>query len=139
MDGRQDVRPELRLDRPAPLLRHAELPPEQCLRCGCAETDEHLRLDSVEFRVEARPAGCNLRPRGLGMDAPFPARLPLEVLDNVRYVGARPVDAGLLERLVEQAPGRPDEWASLEILPVAGLFADEHHVRSLQALAEDRL
>ena len=62
------------------------------------------------------------------MDPALAARLPLEVLDDVRDVSARPVDAGLVERLVEQPTGRTDERAAFAVLAVTGLFADEHHL-----------
>src|SRR5262249_42246431 len=55
------------------------------------------------------------------------ARLPLEVLHDVRDVGVRPIDAGLVERLVEEPTGRTDERPPGEVLVVARLFADEHH------------
>jgi hypothetical protein len=73
------------------------------------------------------------------VDPPLPARRPLEVLHDVRDVGERAVDAGLVERGVEQPPRRPDERPALEVLLVPGLLADEHRPGSRLALAEDRL
>ncbi len=46
---------------------------------------------------------------------------------------------GLLERLVEQAPRRPDERMAAEVFLVAGLLADEHRGGSPGALAEHGL
>jgi hypothetical protein len=50
-----------------------------------------------------------------------------------------PVDARLLERLVEHASGRPDEWLPFPILAIAGLLADEHDLGVFGALAEHGL
>jgi hypothetical protein len=56
------------------------------------------------------------------VDAALAAGLPLEVLDDVRHVGARPIDAGCLQRLVEEPAGRADERLAELVLLVAGLF-----------------
>src|ERR687887_611324 len=101
-----------------------------------AEADVHLRRDDVELRVEPGPARGHLAPVRLLVDAPLAARLPLEVLDDVRDVGLPPVDPRLLERLVEDPAGRADERLPRLVLLVAGLLADEHHVRRPRALAE---
>jgi hypothetical protein len=61
------------------------------------------------------------------------------VLDGVRHVGRGAVDPRLLECLVEQPAGRADEGRPREILLVAWLLADEHHLRAERALAEDGL
>jgi len=73
------------------------------------------------------------------VDAPLSAGAPLEVLHDVRDVHEVPVDADLLEPPVEHAAGGPDERAALEVLAVAGLLADHHHLRVLAALPEHRL
>src|SRR2546421_12952109 len=73
------------------------------------------------------------------MDAPLPARLPLEVLDRVRHVDSAAVDAGCLERLVEELARRSDERLAGAILLVAGLLTDEHHGRLARALSEHRV
>src|SRR5205807_9324739 len=80
-----------------------------------------------------------LGPVRLVVDAALAARLPLEVLDGVRDVDAAAVDAGGGERLVKDAPCRPDEGTAREILPVARLLADEHQLRTRRAFAEDGL
>src|SRR5439155_18349610 len=67
------------------------------------------------------------------------ARLPLEVLDDVRDVGVAAVDPGVLEGAVEELPGRADERPAGEVLLVAGLLADEHQAGRLAPLAEDGL
>jgi len=139
VDRGEDDGREVALHRLAALLRHAELAAEQRLR-GCrAEADQHRRPHDGELRVEPRAAGRDLAPARLLVDAPLPPRRPLEVLDHVRHVGERAVDPGLLERLVEEASGRADERASLAVLAVAGLLADEHGAGAGAALAEDGL
>ena len=82
---------------------------EQRLRRGRAEADDHARLDQRDLGVEPRPAGGDLAGVRLLVDAPLAARLPLEVLDDVGDVDRCAVDAGVLERAVEQLAGRADE------------------------------
>ena len=50
-----------------------------------------------------------------------------------------PVDAGLVEDLVEHLAGRPDERLAGNILLVAGLLADEDDLRILRPFAEHGL
>ena len=45
----------------------------------------------------------------------------------------------IVECLVEDAPGRPDERVPLEVLLVARLLADKHQRRRDGPVAEDRL
>src|SRR5436190_9759459 len=130
---------KIRVDRLASLPRDAEVPPEKCLRRGGAETDEHPRLDNLELGLEPRPARGDLGPVRLLVDPPLAAGLPLEVLDDVRHVDLAPVDPGFLERLVQELPRRADERLALLVLLIAGLLADEHHLRLGGALAEDGL
>ena len=61
------------------------------------------------------------------------------MFDDVGDVHLRAVDLDLLERLVEQLPGRADEGMALDVLAVARLLADEDHVGVSTTLAEDRL
>src|SRR5215204_5559463 len=98
-DGR-----ELGLDGLAAMLRHAELAPEERLRGRCAEAHEHAWLHDCELGLEPGGAGCDLGPARLLVDPALALRLPLEVLDDIRDVCGRAVDAGLLHRLVEEPP-----------------------------------
>src|SRR4051794_5472851 len=139
MDRREHVRRQVRLDRLAALARNAEAPPEERLRRRRAEAHEHGRLHDRELRVEPRPARGDLRPSRLRVDPPLAARLPLEVLDDVRHVGARPVDPRLLERLVQKATRGTDEWMPFAVLPIARLLADEHELGPRRAFPEHRL
>ena len=61
------------------------------------------------------------------------------MLDHVGDVGLGTVDAGLLQRPVEQLARRPDERPALQILLIARLLADQHHTRARSPLAEHRL
>jgi len=61
------------------------------------------------------------------------------VFDRVGDVDLAPVDAHLLERLIEETSGRTDEWLAFNVLAVARLLADEHDLGMLGALPEDRL
>src|SRR5207247_7648629 len=103
------------------------------------ETDENMRLDDCELGVEPRAARGDLRPVWLLVDAALSARLPLEVLDHVRDVGERAVDACVCERLVQESSGRPDERGAGPVFLVAGLLADEHDLGLRRAFSEDRL
>ena len=73
------------------------------------------------------------------MQPPLAARLELEVLHRVRDVGARAIYARLLQRLVEQLAGRPEEGLSDKVFLIAGLFANEHEVGVRRPLAEHGL
>ena len=63
------------------------------------------------------------------MNATLAAWFPLEVLHDVRDVDAIAGEANRLERMIEQTPRRSHERAAGQILCIARLLADEHHVR----------
>src|SRR5207245_2830257 len=113
-------------DELAAMRRHLELAPEERLRGGRAKADDRARLDQFNLGVQPRPACGDLAGVRLLVNPALAARLPFEMLDDVRHVHALAIDAGVFERLVEQAAGRTDERASCEILGVTRLFADEH-------------
>jgi hypothetical protein len=73
------------------------------------------------------------------MDATLSPRLPGEVLHDIGHVEGRTVEARQLERLVEDVTSGADEWVSLPVLLVTGLFADEHHPCVAQALSRHGL
>ena len=68
----------------------------------------------------------------------FPRATHLKCLTDVGHVDL-PVDAGILERLVEELPGGPDERLPGLVLLVAGLLPDEHGLCTLASLAENGL
>ena len=61
------------------------------------------------------------------------------MLDDIRDVDVIPRDPRLLEPAVEQPPRRTDERMTLDVLPIARLLADEHHLGLADALAHDGL
>src|SRR5438034_2665204 len=73
------------------------------------------------------------------MDAPFPARLPLEMFDGIRDVNLIAVDPRFLECAFEQPARRPNKWFSSKILLIAGLFAQKHQPRVFRSFAEHGL
>ena len=78
-------------------------------------------------RLEPRPAGRDLTPARLLVDAPLAARLPLEVLDDDSSGRRRRLhDPRFGERLAEKAAGGADERPAREVLAIARLLADEH-------------
>jgi hypothetical protein len=48
-------------------------------------------------------------------------------------------DSRLLQRAIEQLPGRPHEWMPGEIFRIARLLTHQHHFRPWRPLAEDSL
>ncbi len=139
MDRRGHRLGEVRLDQRAAAPSDAKRPAEERLGCGRAEQHEHPGLDHRDLCLEPGAASGDLARARLLMNAPLPARLPLEVLHGIRHVRSGAVDPGLGERLVEEPPRRADERAPGPILLVARLLADEHGGRGLRALAEDGL
>ena len=130
---------ELGLDRAPPRPGELEARAQQGLPRGRPEQHERVGLDDVELRAQPRQAGADLPARGLLVDAALAALLELEVLDGVGDVDLAAVDADGLERLVELAAGRAHEHVAGPVLTVARDLADHHHLRALQALAEDDL
>lgn len=61
------------------------------------------------------------------------------MFDSVREVCVLTIDAGTLERTVEQFPRRADERASRLVLDVAGCFADDEECGLRRAFAENGL
>ena len=95
-------------------------PPEQRLRGGGAETDQHPRPEHGELGLQPGPAGLDLQLVRLGVDAALPgASLELEVLHRVGDVGPAPVDPDRGQALVQHPAGRTDEGMSREVLLVA--------------------
>ena len=139
MHGGDDARCEGRRDERAAAFCHAKRLAEERLCRGRPETDEDLRPQNGELRIEPGTTGRDLGGVRLLVDALLSAGLPLEMLDGIGDVRDFPVDAGFLERLVEELSGGSDERASLQIFAVAGLLADEHEPRRAPTFAEDGL
>jgi hypothetical protein len=73
------------------------------------------------------------------VNSALPTFLPLEVFHGVRHVGVRPVDARLLERLVQEPARRADEGPASPVFLVARLLSDQHQPGGLRSLAKDSL
>jgi len=69
------------------------------------------------------------------MQTTFPARFPLEMLDDIREEDFLPIDFGRLQRLIEQRSCRSDKGMPCFVLKVAGRFSDYDHARRLGSLA----
>ena len=140
--GRVDRNPQvprLALDRLPAHPPDGDGAPHQRGRGRRPERNRQARAHEGDLLVEPPAAGFDLARVGLLMQSALAARLVLEVLDRVGDVDLRPVDAGRFERLIENLPCRADERAPGEILPVAWLLADEHHLRRSRAFAEHGL
>ncbi len=125
----------------AALLGHPELRAHERLRGRRAEGHDQFGPQGVELGGEPGPAGVGLAAGGLLVDAPA-ARLELrelEVLDRVGDVDVRAVDAGPVERPVEQAPGGAGERLAGRVLDVAGLLPHHDEAGPRGAGAEHRL
>src|ERR1700716_33043 len=105
MHRRHNVRRERRFNKFSSMLGHAKLLTEQRLSRRCSETDEYVGFHDRELRVQPGQTSVNLDRIRLGVDAPFATGLPLEMLDDVRYVYSAAIDSGLLQRSVEQFSG----------------------------------
>jgi hypothetical protein len=139
MDRGKDESRERRRDELAAARGDPELTPEERLRGRRTEADDRTRLHERDFRVEPRAARADfVRVRFL-VNAPLAARLPFEMLDDVRDVDAPAVDAGFDERAVEEFPGRAHEWMPAQILFVPRLLADQHQLRRRRAFTENGL
>src|SRR4051812_36616436 len=139
MNRRGYPRRERRGHERAALLRHLEGLAEERLRRRRAKTDQHSRFDQEDLRLQPRTARGDFRAVGLGVNSPLAARLPLEVLDDVGDVDEAAIDAGFLQRAIEQLARRSEERMPREIFRVARLLADHHDVRSRRSFTEDRL
>src|SRR5215469_15278962 len=121
------------------LLGDAKSTPQQGLGCGCAETNDYLRLYQVDLDLQPLMASRDLDRIRLLVNSTFAARLPLEMLDRVGHIGDTTIDAGLFQCFIQQSAGGANKGTSLQVLLVAGLLADEHNASARLAFAEDRL
>src|SRR5438034_3507528 len=120
----------------AAVLSHAKITSQDALCGGCAQQYNNFRLHYFDFGVQPRAAGGNLDGIGLFMNTPLAARLPLEVLHNIRYVNIIAIDAGCGQSFVQHRACRAYEWPALKVLFVSRLLAYHHHASVGPALAE---
>ena len=75
-----------RLDELASMLRHAKIAPQERRCCRRSKAHKDLGTNGRDFRIKPGPASGNFGGVGLFMDSPFSARLPFEMLYNIRKV-----------------------------------------------------
>ena len=123
----------------AALFGHPKLWTEQRLRSRRTEGHNHFRFDHRNFRLEPGTTRGDLQCVWLFVYAPFSARLPLEMFDDIRDVRLFAIDAGVFQRFIKQTTGWSNERLARQIFFIAGLFADKHHYRPASAFTEDGL
>jgi len=69
----------------------------------------------------------NLFHAGFLVDTELTGRLAPEVLHRVGDINFSPVDVRFFETLIQQLSSRPDEWTTLLVFLLAGLFPDQHN------------
>src|SRR5205085_8465990 len=97
-----------------------------CLTGGRTETYQQLRLNKTNFRFHPWATRSNVTCTGLLVNAPLAARLPLKVFHRVCDINFSAIDAGVLQRPVQDLARRTNEGLSSHILVVARLFTDHH-------------
>lgn len=121
------------------LLRYSKVAAQQRLSRGRAQADDDSRLHQFNLNVEPRTARRNLERIRLLVNPALAAGLPLKVFDGVCHIGVAAIDAGFMQRLVEQSARRTDEGTSLQVFFVVRLLADEHDACLGLAFTEDGL
>src|SRR5215467_6002712 len=139
MYGGEHVGRDVRWHPLATLLSHEELAPQQALRGGGAHQYHDLGLNRGKFGVQPRTARADFHGIWFFMNAPFAARLPLEVLDDIRDVDFLPVHPGCRKGLIQQSARRPYKRPAFAVLAVARLLADHDHPRMLWPFTKHRL
>src|SRR5579885_1467456 len=114
-------------EEPAAVACDAEGGSHEGLGGGGAEGDDQVRSEKGQFRFQPWAAGGDLPGAWLLVQAALAVGwLEFEMLDGVGDINVGAVDAGLLQRPIEQFTGRTDERVPGEVLLVTRLFADEH-------------
>src|SRR5262245_44594813 len=113
--------------------------PEQAARRGRAERYNCLRSHDGALAFEPPFAAIDFMSIRALVQAALAAHLMFEVFDRIGDEHILALDAGLLQRLIQEAAGRTDKWATGEILLVAWLLADQHQTRMCSPLARHNL
>src|SRR5215203_6735 len=137
MDGGCHERRERRLDELPSLHRHLEGISYQRLGRRRAETHDNPWMQQRNLSIEPRAARANLPGLRLRMDAALAPRLPFEVFHHVRDVNPFARNPRLPQSLLEHTPCGPDERMARQIFVVAGLLADEHHLRRRRSFTKN--
>ena len=139
MDRGHNARGQVRFQNFPALAGDAEGRAKDRLRRGRAQADENFRPNEAQFRLKPGPAGRDIARARFLVDAPFSARLPLEMLDRVGDVNGVAIDFRVDERSIEQLAGRTNERLPVQIFLITRLLAEEHECGLLRAFAEDGL
>src|SRR4029079_4591885 len=139
MNGGHDERGKRGFDEFAALLGHFEALAEERLRRRRTETHQRMCTDERALGLEPWPARTDFRGIRLGVYPPLTARLPFEVLHDVGHVNGFAIDAGLLQRAIEQLPCWSDKRMTGEILCIPRLLTDKHEAGASWPFAENRL
>jgi hypothetical protein len=121
------------------MLRQAKARTEKRGGGRRAEKDDRGRLHRFDLRFQPRTARVDVGHPRLLVDPPLASCFPAEVFDRVRHVDLVAPKACLLERSIEELPGRTYERRATKVLLIAGLLPDEHHACAGRALSEDGL
>ena len=95
-------------------------------RRGRAEANEHAGPNDAQFRFQPGTASGDMARAWFLVDAPFPTRLPFEVLDRVRDVDRVAIDPRFFESAIQDLTRRTDEGFAAQVFLVARLLAEEH-------------
>src|SRR5687767_7003714 len=139
MHSGHDVWSKRGFEELAALFGHAKLRTEQRLRSRRAQGHNHFRFDYGSFRLEPGATCSNLQCVWFFVYAPFAARLPIEMFDDIRDVRLFAIDTCFFQRFIKQATGSTNERLACQIFFIARLFAVKHHYRPARAFTEDGL
>src|SRR6476660_8847512 len=102
-------RRQRRLDEFAALLRYSETLSKQCLCRRRTKAHQRVRPHERDLGLQPGAARIDLSRIRLCVNPSFTARLPFEMLHDVCDIHRAAIDAGLLQRAIEQLPCRTDE------------------------------
>ena len=140
MDGRQHERRQRRRDELAAMRGDLETRPSSACAAVAPRQHDGARLDERDLGRRATGGRPDLAGARLLVDAPLAARLPVEMLHDVRDVDiARGRCPPAASARSSSLPAGPTNGWPLEIFLIAGLFADEHQLGTARPFAEHRL
>gem|GEM_PF-7106268 len=122
MHRRQYARKLLRFNRLTALLRYFKLASKQCLGRCRSHTNNQRWLDCRDFSIKPWAARRYFPRVRFFVNAPFPARFPLEVFDCIRHVHFIAVNPSFFQTSIQQPSRWPYKWKSFNIFAVTRLF-----------------
>src|SRR5690242_19686380 len=136
MDGDEPRQPAGKGDDAPAIGVDGERFAHEAARGGRAERHDDARPYDLDLVVEPEAADLDLARVGLLVEASLAARLILEMLHRIGDVDSRALDTGRFEGGIEDPAGGADEGAPGELLLIARLLADQHHMSVGRTLAE---